>query len=290
MTISKRAARWLQGAYDIHIHAGPDVVPRAQDMLAIAGDAEAAGMAGLVFKDHTGSTAHGVHVVNQLHAGGVQSYSALCLNPPVGGLNPHAVAAALAEGVRMVYFPTKAAAYEFAVKGPTNFPVLYPPEAEGFEGIRVTDDEGKLLPEVEAILALLAEHDAVLATGHVSPDEALALVRGGAAAGVSRMVVTHASEPVPGLSVGQQRQAVEMGAVIEHCLLAVVLERPMGLLVEQIQAVGATHCVVSSDFGQAANGPVIPGFARYLERMADAGVPEDALRTMILDVPRRLLE
>ena len=35
----------LHGAYDIHIHCGPDVVPRAQDATALARDAQQAGLA-----------------------------------------------------------------------------------------------------------------------------------------------------------------------------------------------------------------------------------------------------
>lgn len=289
MMISERAADWLRGAYDLHIHSGPDVVPRAQDMFEVAAEADRAGMAGLVFKDHTGSTAQGAHVVNRLHPEGVRSYGSLCLNPPVGGLNPHAVAAALAEGAKIIFFPTKAAAFEIGLKGPVSFPLIHPLPNPGYRGIGVLDSGGRLLPEARTILALIAEHDAVLATGHLSPIETLALLRESRQAGVRRMMVTHASEPVPGLTIAEQKEAVALGAVIEHCLLAVVLGQPVSLLVEQIHAVGAAHCVVSSDFGQAANGPVVAAFAAHLEQVVDAGVSVAELRTMIVDVPQRLL-
>ena len=47
----------IRGAYDLHVHAGPDIVPRRQDILDVARDALNAGMGGLVFKDHYTTTA-----------------------------------------------------------------------------------------------------------------------------------------------------------------------------------------------------------------------------------------
>jgi len=37
-------AQLLEGAYDIHIHASPDVVPRAMDLKELCYEAESAGL------------------------------------------------------------------------------------------------------------------------------------------------------------------------------------------------------------------------------------------------------
>ena len=53
----------LRGAYDCHVHCGPDVIVRAQDVTALAESAAQAGLAGVVLKNHAGSTtgvAHGM--------------------------------------------------------------------------------------------------------------------------------------------------------------------------------------------------------------------------------------
>ena len=44
---------------------------------------------------------------------------------------------------------------------------------------------GELLPETKAVIGVIAKHDLVLATGHVSSPEALLLLREGQRQGVS---------------------------------------------------------------------------------------------------------
>jgi len=34
-----KVAELIRGAYDLHVHAGPDVVPRCQDIIEVAKDA-----------------------------------------------------------------------------------------------------------------------------------------------------------------------------------------------------------------------------------------------------------
>ena len=51
---------------------------------------------------------------------------------------------------------------------------------------------GELLPATKDVIAVIAKHGLVLATGHVSPDEGLMLLREGRRQGVQHMVVTHA--------------------------------------------------------------------------------------------------
>ena len=60
-------------------------------------------------------------------------------------------------------------------------------------------------------------------------------------------------------------------------------------LAAQIRALGPEHVIVSSDFGQVANGPIVAGYARYLQALADEGLSEAEIHTMIVDNPVRLL-
>ena len=61
--------RLLEGAYDIHVHASPDVIPRFMDVIQIAKAAVEQKMSGLLFKDHTTSTTGRVYVLNHLLEG-----------------------------------------------------------------------------------------------------------------------------------------------------------------------------------------------------------------------------
>jgi len=283
----------LRGAYDMHIHCSPDIVPRAQDLLDLAREAHDAGMAGILLKDHTTCTAGRAYVLNRLYPNGPCFFGMLALNPSVGGLNPCAAEAALREGARIIYFPTYGARYFLTHHGGTGILASFPMPRGAYEGLTIWSDHDGVQPEVLTILDLIARHGAVLATGHLAPAESVALLRLAHQRGVSRMLVTHASEAITPLTIEQQIEATAHGAFIEHCLLATVPGSghvtPMREIATQIRQVGIEHCIVSSDFGQVANGPIVAGFAQYLGRLAECGFTKDELRALISRNPARLL-
>jgi hypothetical protein len=283
-------AELLQEAFDAHVHFAPDVVSRAQDAYAYARDAAAAGMAGAVLKDHCGSTASVAATLNTAFPRGPLFLGSLTLNPAVGGLNPSAVEAALQAGARVVWFPTYGARFQIERSGRTAMPFPMP---AGFPGLSILDESGAILPEVRTILELVARHEAVVGTGHLSPTECLMLVRAAREYGVSRIVVTHASEPVPRMSIEDQRAAVAAGAVIEHCLLACTASMAAPLsyaaLAAEIRAIGVAHVIVSSDFGQPLHGPPVAAFARHLGALAAEGFPGVDLDQLVRFNPRTLL-
>jgi hypothetical protein len=289
MTGSHQVNSLLEGAYDIHVHCGPDIVRRAQEMCELAQQAADARMAGVGIKDHATCTVGRVHALNTAHETGPRFFSCITLNPPVGGLNPSAVEAALRAGVDIVYFPTYAARHHIDTLGASAFPV----PQRTFEGLAILDQSGSVVPEAVTILDTIARYEAVLATGHLAPVESLALLRRAAEQGVGRSIVTHASEAVPAMSVDMQCEAVALGAFIEQSFLAVTDECPGKILLEQmrdeIRAVGPEHVVLSSDFGQPQNGPPVAGFVHYLEKLIQLGVSRDDVRVMTVDNPRRLL-
>ena len=282
----------LKGAYDLHVHCSPDVVPRAQDCFDLAQAAQLAGLAGVGLKDHTTSTVGRCHTLNRMFPDGPRFFSSIALNPPVGGLNPAAVEAALVSGIDIVYFPTYSAAHHINILGKEVTPVPHP--QDGPQLLTVLDQNGNLLSEVETIIRSIASHDAVLATGHISPSESLVLLKRAMESGVRRMVVTHASQSVPDMSVTEQQQAVEMGAMIEHAFLAVTECCPgttsLETVSQQIRAVGVQHVVLSSDFGQPANGAPVEAFGQHAQRLAEFGFSSSEMKCMLRDNPRQLVE
>ncbi len=99
----------LEGAYDLHVHAAPDVVPRVTDIVRLSKTAVDKKMGGLLIKDHTTSTTGRVFVLNQVFGGSCHFFSSLALNSPVGFVNASAVESALRSGTDLIYFPTYAA-------------------------------------------------------------------------------------------------------------------------------------------------------------------------------------
>lgn len=283
----------LNGAYDIHIHAAPDLIPRAMDLRQLCSEAERAGMAGILLKDHCTSTVGRVAALNLLSRGNCRFYSALALNPPVGSLNPTAVEAALRAGTDVIYFPTYGAAHHIGIWGAGKPPTAFPLPETHFAGTIIIDEENALKPEVMDILKLIADHNAVLATGHISAKESLILLRQANKLAVKRMLVTHASESVPAFTVDQQKEAIELGALIEHSLFAATPSCPGRISLESmrdsIRQTDVEHVILSSDFGQPANGNPIRSFLLYLEKLAALGFSEPEIRQMICRNPGKLL-
>lgn len=284
----------LEGAYDIHVHCTPDVIPRSQDLLELARAGTKAKMTGILIKEHTTSTVGRVYALNHMGSAGVRFFSSLALNPPVGNLNPSAVESALRAGVDVIYFPTYGAANHINIWGAGKPPTAFPLPRKDYQGSSILDSEGEMKPECDAILKMITQYNGVLATGHLSPKESLMLLEAAGRFGVKRMVVTHASEPVSHMPPEQQREAVALGALIEHCFFAVTESCPKAVtlqtIADQIREVGVQHSILSSDFGQMANGPVVEGFSHYLEKMAGLGFTDEELREMIVTNPRRLLD
>lgn len=279
------------GAIDGHVHCAPDVIPRAEHCWDLVRSAGAAGMRGLVLKDHCTSTAGICDLLNRLQRQ-VTCLGSLTLNAPVGGWNPLAVEAALAAGARVIWAPTYCAAHHLRILGPRRAPAGLPHPDTDFSGYALCDNNGRIRTEVTRICQLIAAADAVLATGHLAPAETLALIVEAKTQGVRRLVVTHASETVPGLSVEDQRRAAALGAWIEHSFLPLTpcggasLDAPT--LLAQIRAVGLDRILLSSDFGQVANGPVVAGFAAQIARMRAAGLADAEVEALVVDHPSRV--
>jgi len=282
------AAELLQGAWDVHLHAGPDVIPRAQRADEVARDARAAGMAAIGLKDHCGSTAALAAVLQAQHAGALRVLGSITLNPPSGGFNPWAVEAALREGARTVWFPTYAARRHLEVYGRGPFPL-----APADEGLVIWQDApgGALKPEVLAVLEAVRAGDGVLATGHLDPQESLALFATARAMGIRRMVLTHATLKVTAAPVELQRRAVALGAVVEHCTLALTGTDPdctPARMAAEIRDLGGEHVILTSDLGKPADGPVVAGFGAWLVRLEAAGLSRPALRRALTETPAAL--
>jgi len=175
---SNRARELLQGAFDTHIHISPDVVPRIVDDVTLAHRFAELGMAGFLLKSHYTSTAERASVVSAV-VPEVKVLGAIVLNRAVGGMNPLAVEVAAREGARTVWLPTVDAVNEShereAPRG-AKVPVWVKLQLElreqgiEIEPVPVLDDGGGVLPETTAVLARIAHHGMVLATGHLSRD------------------------------------------------------------------------------------------------------------------------
>ena len=297
-TPSARARELVTGAYDTHIHVAPDVMRRRIDDVSLARRFAEVGLAGFVLKSHYVPTAERAEVVRAA-VPGVDALGALTLNASVGGLNPVAVEIAGRQGARIVWLPTvdcvnqresRAHAPEGAT--PPMWAQLQDDLArEGImaPAIAVLDAAGAVLPALREVLTLIARHDMVLATGHLSGTEITTVVETAADLGVRRIVVTHPEFTSQQLPVDVQRGLAERGALMERCFTTPYTGKvSWELLFDHIRRVGPEHSILSSDLGQPFNPPVEDGLALLADRLLAAGFSEEEVRTMAVTNTRRV--
>jgi Family of unknown function (DUF6282) len=294
---SPRARELLQGAFDTHVHVSPDVVARRIDDLSLARRFAELGMGGFVLKSHYGSTAERAGVVRAA-APGVQALGAISLNRAVGGMNVLAVEIAAREGARTVWMPTVDAVNESREReAPPGAPVPVwaalqqelREQGIELEPVPVVGLDRQVLPETREVLALIARHGMLLATGHLGRDEIFSVVDAALEAGVREIVITHPEFPSQNLTVEDQRALAERGALLERCFTTphtgkVSWER----WTENIRAVGSRHSVLSTDLGQIKNPPVEDGMALMVDRLLASGFGEEEVHEMAVTNTRRV--
>ena len=272
----------LRGAYEMHIHTAPDVGPRKCSDLELARRFHAAGLAGALIKCHYADTAPRAALLNEQFTG-LRFYGGVTLNNSQGALNPYAVESCGKMGGRVVWFPTMdALAYR-------QFHRRSKPETPVADGIAVCDEHGALRPEAAAVIAMAKKYGLIVATGHISATEGLAVVRECAKACVQSLV-THADNPADFYTTEQQKEAVSLGAMIEHCYFTTYYDRtPAAAVAEQIRAIGTEHVILSTDFGQPKSPYSDEGLEMYARVMAELGFSDEELTMMFRLNPEKLL-
>ncbi len=286
------AASLLRGALDLHVHSGPSTMPRQLDHLQAAEEAAAAGMRGLLFKDHHYSVAPFIPLMERvLGDRGLAMYSGLVLNNSTGGFNPFVVDAQLKMGAKLIWMPTAQAANHIRsahrkVRLASNV------ELRSSPALSVVDGYGNILDEVKQILDMIAEFDAILSSGHLHVWEIWRLFEEAKKRGVKRLLINH---PMYGLhfTYDDIRDLAAMGALVEQSAAMYVDSRfnvysPQELK-EHILAAGVARSSIGSDLGQVDNPTPVEGMRQAIKLCLALGFTEAEVRTMVADNPARLV-
>jgi hypothetical protein len=272
----------LAGAIDLHAHPGPDVYPRQADAFTIATLAHERGMRGVVLKNHFTETAGLAELVRTYATPGLEVFGGVTLDLPVGGLNAQAIRYMVdvaGHRGRIVWMPTHDSEHE----------VRYNREARPFVAV---SKNGKLLPAVGDVIALVAQHDLALATGHVDPGEALQILRAAKAAGVKRLIVTHPmfAPQYTWMSIDQLRAAADLGAFIEITGNSIVRDPEAApRVLVAIRTIGARHFFVSTDSGLVGTPNVPDTLALVAKAFRTGGISDADLSTMFRENPAFLV-
>lgn len=263
----------MKGWFDAHVHAAPDVIARRSDDTDLVRHYVDTGASGFVLKAHHESTVGRAAASRRF--GNLHVVGGVACNHAAGGLSAATVFATLKAGGRIVWMPTADA----AIHAERGQPRLCDLDA------RVSDATLALPPvdpstedEVRRILDLIAEYDAVLATGHVSADEVFWLVDAARRHGVQRLFATHPAYVVPALSVDEISDLAAAGVYVE--ITAYQLFHQSGCtpeLLAQVAAVSGDRLILTSDVGQVDSPPPAQALERLTSALLEAGADHDQL-------------
>ena len=278
----------LQGVIDMHVHSNPDLRTRAYDDFELMEAGIRVGARAIVIKTHQGTTMDRAYLCNQhnkiVHGGDnhFTMFGSITLNRVVGGINPVAVETALKLGAKVVWLPTQSAKGHMEKMG-----------QDLSKCVEVTRD-GKVLPEVKSVLQLVKDHDAVLGTGHISPEECFLVVEEAKKMGIDKVVVTHPEWWIVGMSVEDQLRLVkDYDVYLERCYAQNMgggkYKSNLPDNLEIIRTVGYKNVMTDTDGGQTENPNWEIAMEQYLQYLADHGIPEDQIRYMSHTLPCSLL-
>lgn len=270
--------------FDSHVHAAPDIVDRIGADGDILQTYETAGFDGFVLKAHYESTVG--RAAGLASRSGLSVVGGVALNQTAGGINPAAAASALMAGGRVVWMPT-ADAHTQETAG---LPRLCDQDRRlSREGLAVPPVEPRAEAGVELILQLIAEHDAVLATGHLSGPECAWLLRRAGYHGIRRVLLTHPSYTVPGLGPREIGELADLGGYVEITAYQ-LFHQPgcsPGMLAEVARAAG-DRLVLASDTGQPDSPPPPQALQQLVDALAGEGLDRRALEAAASTVPAEL--
>ncbi|MPZ48820.1 MAG: cytosolic protein [Dehalococcoidia bacterium] len=278
----------LQGAFDTHVHSGPDVLPRRFTDIDLAGIAQERGFGGFVLKSHHAPTADRANLIRSMFPG-VNVYGAIALNNPVGGLNPVAIDVAGRLGAKVVWLPTMDSANEQAnvagqldeSKLPYWMSIARELREQGIAGrwLTVTDGNGNVLPEMQQCLDVMAKYDMVMATGHIAPPELEPVIKAAKQAGVQRIIVTHPEFPTTHLDIDAQKNLQKYDVYFERCFTTPFTakcswEETLG----NIREVGPSSTIIATDLGQTINPALTEGFEIFIDKMIEFGLSDQEIK------------
>ncbi len=280
------------GVIDMHVHPDPDVFGRALTDVEMAMVARRKGLRGLVLKNHVVTTADRAALAMQA-VPGIEIWGGIVLNNAVGGINPAAVEwmhRMSGSRGKVVWLPTFDS--DKHVKTLVN---------KDGAGLRVAID-GKVTPQMEEVLKIIARENLLLATGHVHAEEVIAVTRRAREMGVKNIIVTHGLTNIPGLTMAQAKQVVQMGAVIEVCYLQFMTGpdaqyawmkhwTQVGAMAvaAAVKELGADGIVLSTDLGQQGMMTNADGLENMIGAVKAAGVSDADIDKMMRKNPARLL-
>lgn len=284
----------LKDAIDIHIHVGPDYMPRYADATTLAEEAREAGMRAIAIKCHLTSTV-GMAQAACAAVPEVETIGSISLNTTVGGINPRAAMAAILSGAKLIWLPTVDAKYGFDKAAQGHWIGHYVNgSAFGYKSpmLEVLDADGELTVETHEILRMCKDKNVALCSGHISPKECIAIAKEAKEIGFKQFEITHANAWTEDFTLDVMKALVDYGAYISlsygACSPRNGRQDPEEIL-NIIKELGAQNVIMMTDYGQVVSPSPAQGLRVFYYLMRNMGVKPSDLDLMIKENPRALL-
>lgn len=288
-----RADDLLEGAIDLHAHVFPQVFVEEPGRVLDHEWAQLArdcGMRGFAMKSHLWPTIAQARILNEVYPG-ITALGTIVLNSNVGGLSPFAAESATRLGAKIIWMPTYTSANDIEVGAYSRqIAAAYkqPPPAQG---LTIFGEDEKILPHVDVILEIARDADVVVATGHLSAEEGVALARRAKEIGLRKFVFTHPIISIVRATEAQMHEVADLGYIVEFTWISAF---PMwqGLdpkkVAETARTLGPKRCIMTTD-AQLDWNPAPPEMLRmFIASMLRLGLSEEDVRWMVQRNPARL--
>lgn len=273
----------IKDGYDLHVHNKPShFESRAWDDIEVAKQYDECDFGGFISKSHYDSSVARAQIANAYSGAKTQIYGGVVLNWPVGGLNPFAVESCLKLGGKMVWMPTRDSVNS----------LNYGHMAGDFferEPVKVTDENGRLLPAVYDVFDVAKKYNGWIASGHISPKESVLLCTEGRKYGVN-MILTHPDWNRTVVPLQEQEKLAKQGVLVEKIWGNVIKGHiSADAMAYSLKALGKDSVFLVTDLGQKNWPRPVDGMIDFIAAMLDLGVEPDALRYMVFNNPKRIL-
>ena len=284
----------VQQAIDIHVHIGPEIIPRkytTQELIRC----EEGKIKGMVLKNHFYPSSP--FIAESKLKTKLMLFGSIVLNNYVGGLNPEAIYAAslLLNTPLIVFFPTTNAS-NFLKK--TDYEIA--PEwvqRDDFTARRSSTIAGiwilknnQLTKSTIEVLKSIKKTKSILATGHISAYETERLVEEAIKRSIKKIVITHPIYQKIDMSVAMQKKLSAKGCFIEICYSMYSIDKiSISKIARQIRDIGIKNVILSSDVGQSFSPSPSEALKNFVKLLLNENFTYEDVCQMIVVNPTNLL-
>jgi hypothetical protein len=210
----------------------------------------------------------------------VEIFGGITLNASVGGINPDAVKRCLGfPGFKYVWMPM--------VDSYHHRRLVYDDWAG--KGIKLLDDDGKVLPQLTEVLKIAADNDLIVASGHYPYTDTKAMLEEAKRVGVKRLEIIHPAHIHSKMLIPEMKEAASEGVKLMLSGLGTTAfplhETGPVYAVRMIKEVGADHFVYGSDYGQIHNPSHLIGTEWTIKLLLAYGATKEELKKVFQTSP-----